>query len=308
MSDTPRTGSFTRNTMYGGYVSHDEWTDFARTLERELNNQYEENVTRINAQALAENERDHLKAELAEAIRKNSYGCASEQDFVAFHNRQYELEQERDELKAEVERQANNNKLLLVNQEHEEQTREFLRCEAETLKAQVSEIINQRNQLLKEKQNTCPNCKEEVAFWADHIHSLPNQATSYSCFSSQQLKAEVERCNCVILQSTIDRQDMKLEANEAACEVSRLSRLAERLTREIEMLRMHPNLLRELADKLKEEREAWHAMAREAAHCCNEAAAYGTCDCDLENDPYPCVFCEANKVVAGFNDMEKGTK
>jgi len=58
---------------------------------------------------------------------------------------------ERDQLKAEVERQANNNKLLLVQQEHEEQTREFLRCEVETLKAQVSELINQRNQLLKKE-------------------------------------------------------------------------------------------------------------------------------------------------------------
>ena len=104
-----------------------------------------------------------------------------------------ELAKERDQLKAEVERQANNNKLLLVQQEHEEQTREFLRCEVETLKAQVSELINQRNQLLKKKPNICPNCKEEVAFWSDHIHSIPNQSTSYSCFSSQQLKAEVER-------------------------------------------------------------------------------------------------------------------
>ena len=37
-----------------------------------------------------------------------------------------------------------------------------------------------------------------------------------------QLKAEVERCNCVILQSTIGRQDMKREANEAAGEVETL--------------------------------------------------------------------------------------
>jgi hypothetical protein len=65
--------------------------------------------------------------------------------------------------------------------------------EVETLKAQVSELINQRNQLLNKKPHICPNCKEEVAFWADHIHSLPNQETSYCCFSSQQLKAELER-------------------------------------------------------------------------------------------------------------------
>ena len=58
---------------------------------------------------------------------------------------------QRDQFKAEVERLANNNKLLLVQQEHEEQMREFLRCEVETLKSQIGELINQRNQLLKKE-------------------------------------------------------------------------------------------------------------------------------------------------------------
>ena len=68
-------------------------------------------------------------------------------------------------------------KCVVVNQELEKS--------GDQLKAEVER--------LKNKTQICPNCKEEVAFWADHIHSLPNQETSYCCFSSQQLKAELER-------------------------------------------------------------------------------------------------------------------
>lgn len=70
MSDTPRTDEFIRN-----HGNQTKQQDFARSLERELN----------------------------EAIRKLSYGCASEQDFMDFRNRHYELEKERDQLKAELE-------------------------------------------------------------------------------------------------------------------------------------------------------------------------------------------------------------
>ena len=62
MSDTPRTDAAIKEA--NGIAAL--LAPFARTLERELNNQYEENVARINAQALAENERDQLKAELAD--------------------------------------------------------------------------------------------------------------------------------------------------------------------------------------------------------------------------------------------------
>ena len=106
---------------------------------------------------------------------------------------QMDLCQERDQLKAEVERC--NCVILQSTIDRQDMKREANEAagEVETLKAQVSELINQRNQLLNKKPHICPNCKEEVAFWADHIHSLPNQETSYCCFSSQQLKAEVER-------------------------------------------------------------------------------------------------------------------
>ena len=115
------------------------------------------------------------------------------------------------------------------------------------------------------------------------------------CQERDQLKAEVERCNCVILQSTIDRQDMKREANEAACEVSRLSR-------QIAMLRMHPDLVRERCD-------AWHDMARdmklfverfkEPRFDAFETNEYilGSSDCK-----------RAFEALARFNAMEKGTK
>jgi hypothetical protein len=40
----------------------------------------------------------------------------------------------------------------------------------------------------------CQNCNEEVAYWSDHIHSLPNKPTSYSCVPElEKLHAEVER-------------------------------------------------------------------------------------------------------------------
>jgi len=78
--------------------------------------------------------------------------------------------------------------------------RDQLKAELERLNQEVSKLYNE-NILLQcaarerdqKKPHICPNCKEEVAFWADHIHSLPNQETSYCCFSSQQLKAELER-------------------------------------------------------------------------------------------------------------------
>ena len=144
---------------------------------------------------------------------------------------------ERDQLKAEVERQANNNKLLLVQQEHEEQTREFLRCEAETLKAQVSELINQRNQLLKKKPNICPNCKEEVKFWADHIHSLPNQATSYSCFSSQQLKAELAEAKSRLPHVGKPYMDLWRDVDRLAQEVAGVMVERDQLKAEVERLK-----------------------------------------------------------------------
>ena len=179
----------------------------------------------------------------------------------------------RDQLKAEVERQANNNKLLLVQQEHEEQTREFLRCELETLKAQVSELINQRNQLLKEKPKICPNCKAEVKFWADHIHSLPNQATSYSCFSSQQLKAEVKRLKKAntawalgVEQNNTDIVDMQRDEFKrimALTSDAEIQGLCRRAIATIEQT--FPVIVQR--DQALKQCAAWHNMARELEDC-----------------------------------------
>lgn len=46
-------------------------------------------------------ENQSLREQLKEAIRKLSYGCASEADFIAFHNRQYDLTEERDSLRSQ---------------------------------------------------------------------------------------------------------------------------------------------------------------------------------------------------------------
>jgi len=184
MSDTPRTDTeeieqySRRNTILslGG---------FARTLEREL--------AEANAKLSKLSRMIDIAVQANDAASEAEVANSATFTEALAHTNTEMVEAERDQLKAEVERLKEVNQFLLTEQAHEEQTREFLRCEAETLKAQVSELINQRNQLLKEKPKICPNCKEEVAFWADHIHSLPNQETSYCCFSSQQLKAEVER-------------------------------------------------------------------------------------------------------------------
>jgi DNA repair exonuclease SbcCD ATPase subunit len=101
-------------------------------------------------------ERDQLKAEVERLKNKTPIcqNCKEEVAFWALHIHSLPNQEtsyycfSSQQLKAELERQAKNNRLLLVQQEHEEQTREFLRCEVETLKAQVSELINQRNQLL----------------------------------------------------------------------------------------------------------------------------------------------------------------
>ena len=220
MSDTPRTDAEIERTTK--FVESNGMTitprsvasDFARTLERELN-ELKETQKRMILEAFPTTEekvrweqliqdRDQLKAELNEMKRK--YGFT----YCAFCGATYEIdapesvnliaghiatcvkhpmraaEKERDQLKAEVERC--NCVILQSTIDRQDMKREAneAACEVETLKAQVSELINQRNQLLKKKPNICPNCKEEVKFWADHIHSLPNQSTSYFCFSSQQ--------------------------------------------------------------------------------------------------------------------------
>jgi DNA repair ATPase RecN len=95
--------------------------------------------------------------------------------------------------------------------------------------------------------------------------------------------------------------DLQAERDQLKAEVERLNGVRDQLIK-------FSNSNADCVAKANNEAEQWHDMAREAAHCCNEVAAYGTCDCDLKNDPNPCVFCEANKVVARFNAMEKGTK
>jgi hypothetical protein len=93
MSDTPRT-DLEESKSFHGLCNISLAFDFARTLERELNNQYEENVARIHAQALAENERNQLKSDLA-SEKLNLEAIVA--DFR-------KVKEERDQLKAEVER------------------------------------------------------------------------------------------------------------------------------------------------------------------------------------------------------------
>lgn len=71
---------------------------------------YSEGLKEKNRITLLELENQSLREQLKEAIRKLSYGCASEADFIAFHNRHHDLTEELDSLRSQ-------NKELLADKE-----------------------------------------------------------------------------------------------------------------------------------------------------------------------------------------------